>query len=219
MKKLVLGALIIIFLFCGTNALAVSYNFSDIPSEDNIDFHDMLSATAEVSEDGFQLIFRIDYADTGLEGTFIGAIYWDFGSIEGLLELPDGVAFDADNSSEGINFVAKNNTTQNLSQSENLDEPFTTDYSITAKNANSGIDPDGHATFLFDISGSADDVREALASVQVGVHLQGVEEGEEYDADSDSYIGNPVPEPATMLLLGAGLIGIAGFGRKKLFKK
>jgi hypothetical protein len=38
--------------------------------------------------------------------------------------------------------------------------------------------------------------------------------------DGDSVPGgqNPVPEPTTMLLFGAGLVGLAGFGRKK-FKK
>jgi len=31
--------------------------------------------------------------------------------------------------------------------------------------------------------------------------------------------GAPVPEPATLLLVCSGLLGLAGYGRKKLFKK
>lgn len=55
-----------------------------------------------------------------------------------------------------------------------------------------------------------------LTSAKVNGHIDGMTIGQLYNPNSPT---TPIPEPATMLLLGSGLIGLAGYGRKKFFNK
>ena len=53
----------------------------------------------------------------------------------------------------------------------------------------------------------------ADGDLRIGIHVQGFANG-----GSESFINNgpkSVPEPATLLLLGAGLIGLTGFSKRK----
>lgn len=86
-----------------------------------------------------------------------------------------------------------------------------------------GVNPGEHLyiTFVLASGKTFQDVLDDLesADLRIGIHVQGIGQ----NSGSESFVNNPtpilpIPEPATMIFLGGGLLGMAGFLRKK-FKK
>lgn len=101
---------------------------------------------------------------------------------------------------------------------------FSSDYSYDsdAPTQPNGVNPGEVLGIVFDytVGNGLDQIIAALNddSLSVGIHVQGFASG-----GSESFVSasatNPVPEPASMVLLGIGLLGIAGISRKKVLSK
>ena len=66
-----------------------------------------------------------------------------------------------------------------------------------------------------------DNSRVTFSGTQIGINWQGLSYNNGQQAVIDftfSQIPSPVPEPTTMLLLGPGLIGLAGYGKRRFFR-
>lgn len=109
----------------------------------------------------------------------------------------------------------------NLPGAVNLDPDFEADpnLSVEAENGQQkwGVNASNDILgIVYDVSPSISimsGIANALASgdLRVGLHVRSINNG-----TSDAYVnGSPVPEPATLLLFGTGIIGLAGAARRK----
>ncbi len=202
MKNFLFTLVIAFYLCTAASSIAVPFTFTDIPSVDNPGLDLSGNFSGDISVSGGQVMFTL--FNNGPAVSTIAAVYFEYN--------PDSLlmngSFSAPDSSLGVTFDSLNNL--NLPQGNNIS--FDADFAQSADNPApfSGINLNEFGSFLFD--GNFDAVILALnsGSLRVGMHVINIDER------SDSYVSSPVPEPASMLLLGIGLLGLSGLTRKKV---
>jgi hypothetical protein len=208
------------FLFAVVSAQALVYTFDNITNNAAGDAAiGEAQLWVDVMDVGFnQALFT--FGNTGPDYSSICDVYFDDGSllgIAGLIDVDDGVGGNS-----GVDFT-QFAMPYNLPGGQNIGFNTTAGFSADSDPPvqQNGVNPGETLGILFNLQlgQTWDNVIAELGTgaLRIGIHVQGFESG-----GSESFVNNnpaPVPEPSTILLVGTGLLGIIGFGRKRLNKK
>lgn len=233
MKKLICFTSIILFLFsCGIASAGVSYTFeptrSDLWDLDHWKAY-YWNIDSTVVEDGKSMMQRILDGES-IESAIISFdnIYnWDSNSNELFINLFNNTkGDDAYSDTVGnVNIYSDNNSGfvdffdyygsyfgEHIDLHNYLDLPSSPPQDL----AYSFSDPDQLAKLM---SYAADGAFAVAIDPDCHYYNDGILLTVNFSDGGGSGGGNPVPEPATMILFGTGLVALGGVARKKLHKK
>ncbi len=158
-------------------------------------------------------LVEFTFANSGPYASSITDVYFMGGTLLAMAEIDEGGG--------GVDF-SQYASPENLPGGQNVG--FTATQGLTADSnppvqAN-GVNPGEWLTIGFTLQGGQtyqsvlDDLNDG--DLRIGIHVQGFASGGSESFVTSGSAPAPVPEPATVLLLGSGLVGLAAF--RKRFK-